>query len=145
MDIEELLCKEVKVELENLANMEFDSEAYKATVDSIAKFADRAIAIEKLNIEQEEKEKARELEKEKFDREMEERIIARALDTELKNKQFEDEKKDRLIRNCIAVAGIVIPTAVTIWGTIVSLKFEEEGSVTTIMGRGFINKLLPRK
>ena len=29
--------------------------------------------------------------------------------------------------------------------TLTSLKFEEEGTVTTIVGRGFVNKLLPKK
>ena len=56
-----------------------------------------------------------------------------------------DDKKDRLIKNCINVATILIPTAVTIWGTLKSFEFEKEGTITTIMGRGFINKLLPKK
>ena len=58
---------------------------------------------------------------------------------------MEDEKKDRLIRNCISAAGIIIPSLLTIWGTFKTFKFEQEGTVTTIMGRGFINKLLPKK
>ena len=57
----------------------------------------------------------------------------------------EDEKRDRRIKNGITIAGIVIPSLITIWGTIKSLNFEKEGTVTTIMGRGFINKLLPKK
>lgn len=56
-----------------------------------------------------------------------------------------DDKKDRLIKNITNVASIVIPTVVTIWGTLKSFEFEKEGTVTTIMGRGFINKLLPKK
>lgn len=63
----------------------------------------------------------------------------------MKLQQMEEEKKDRLVKNIISVAGIVLPLAVTIWGTKVSMKFEEEGSFTTVMGRGFINKLLPKK
>lgn len=63
----------------------------------------------------------------------------------MKQQQMEDEKKDRLVKNIITAAGIILPLAVTIWGTKVSLKFEEEGTFTTIMGRGFINKLLPKK
>ena len=59
--------------------------------------------------------------------------------------KMEEEKKDRLVKNCISIGGIVLPVAVTIWGTLKSLKFEESGTVTTIMGRGFINKLLPKK
>ena len=58
---------------------------------------------------------------------------------------MEDERKDRLVRNGITIASIVIPTAVTIWGTLKSFKFEETGTVTTTIGRGFINKLIPKK
>ena len=62
-----------------------------------------------------------------------------------RGKQMEEEKKDRWIKNGLAAAGIIIPTLVTIWGTVKSIKFEETGTITTIMGRGFINKLLPKK
>ena len=74
------------------------------------------------------------IEMDRVDRDCEDKIAVR-----------EDEKKDRLIKNILNAAGIVLPLVVTIWGTKVSLKFEEEGTFTTIMGRGFINKLLPKK
>jgi hypothetical protein len=76
----------------------------------------------------------RSIEMDRLDRESEEHAITR-----------EEEKKDRLIKNIISAAGIVLPLVVTIWGTKVSLEFEKEGTFTTIMGRGFINKLLPKK
>ena len=57
---------------------------------------------------------------------------------------MEEEKKDRLIKNILTGAGIIIPLGVTVWGTLKTLKFEEEGTVTTLMGRGFINKLFPK-
>ena len=84
--------------------------------------------------EQELKQQQFELEKSKCD-----------LEKDFKLKQSDEEKKDRLIKNCLSVAGIVLPIWVTIWGTLKTLEFEKEGTVTTIMGRGFINKLLPRK
>ena len=58
---------------------------------------------------------------------------------------MEEDRKDRRFKNGIALGGIVLPLAVTIWGTLKTLKFEEEGTVTTMMGRGFINKLIPKK
>ena len=67
------------------------------------------------------------------------------MDRAIEIQKFEDERKDRLIRNILTASGIVIPTAVTIWGTIKSIEFEKEGTITTIMGRGFINKLIPKK
>ena len=116
MSVKTLLEDEIENEFTELSAMKKGSEEYKATVDGLTKLVDRTIELEKLENERLDKETAR-----------------------------EEERKDRLVKNGIAVAGIVIPTAVTIWGTLKSLKFEETGSVTTIMGRGFISKLLPKK
>ena len=127
MSIEKLLHEEIKSEFECLKDLEAGEEQYKATVDGLVKLLDRSIEIDRLNIEYEEKSASREIE------------------NDLKLKQMEEERKDRKVRDCISVAGIVLPLAVTIWGTLKSFKFEQEGTVTTIMGRGFINKLLPKK
>ena len=127
MTVKSLLRDEIRDEIETLSKMEVGSEGYEKTVNGLTKLMDRAIEMDKLENEQEEKEKNREIE------------------TELKTQQLEDEKKDRKVRNAISIAGIIIPTLVTIWGTKASFKFEQEGTVTTIMGRGFINKLLPKK
>ena len=116
MDIEKILHDEIVFELEELKQMEHGTEGYKATVDGVTKLVDRAIELDKLNIEHEEK-----------------------------AKQVERDEKDRLIKNIISVAGIVLPCILTVWGTCKSFEFEKEGTITTIMGRGFINKLLPKK
>lgn len=127
MKIETMLHAEIENEFESLKKIELGTDKYKATVDGLTKLVDRAIEIDKMNIEQDEKYEVRKDE------------------NNFKLKQMRDDKKDRIVKNGIAVAGIVIPSAITIWGTLKSLKFEEEGTVTTIMGRGFINKLLPKK
>ena len=127
MKIETLLHDEIKSELEELKKIELGSEKYKVTVDGLTKLVDKAIEMYKLNIE------------------VQEKVESRENDNDLKLKQMEEERKDRFVRNGIAVAGIVIPTMVTIWGTIKTIEFEKEGTITTIMGRGFINKLLPKK
>lgn len=116
MDIESQLQGEIVRELGILKGMEVGSDPYTKGVDGVAKLMDRAIELEKINIEVESK-----------------------TDTRL------DDQKDRLIKNCIAAAGIVVPSLITIWGTLKSMEFEKEGTITTIMGRGFINKLLPKK
>lgn len=127
MKNEQLLHDEIEDEFKCLKDLEVGTEQYKVTVDGLVKLVDRAIEIDKLNLEAEEKSKNRKNDK------------------EFKQQQMEDEKKDRLIRNCISAAGIIIPSLLTIWGTFKTFKFEQEGTVTTIMGRGFINKLLPKK
>ena len=116
MNIETLLFKEIEDEFGELKKQEVGSDGYKSGVDGLAKLMDRAIEIEKLNIEIEQKEKDR-----------------------------KEEQKDRFVKNCITGSGIAISAILTVWGTLKSLKFEETGTVTTLIGRGFINKLLPKK
>lgn len=116
MSIENLLHEEIEHRLKDLGGMDPKSDEYKSAIDGTAKLIDRAIEIDKFNKECEDKTECREF-----------------------------DKKDRLAKNIISGAGIVIPTVLTIWGTLKSLKFEETGTVTTAIGRGFINKLLPKK
>lgn len=127
MNIEHMMHEEIQSELEELSKIQVGSEEYKVAVDGITKLTDRVIEMRKSDIEKEAKERDREI------------------DTNLKIQQMEEERKDRFIKNGIALAGIAIPTAVTIWGTLKSIEFEKEGTITTIMGRGFIQKLLPKK
>ena len=126
-NIETLLHEEIQDGFDALSKMERGTEIHKTTVDEVAKLFDKAIEIEKIEIEAKEKAKSREIE------------------ASLKKAQMEEDRKDRRFKNGIAVGGIVLPLAVTIWGTFKTLKFEEEGTVTTIMGRGFIKKLIPKK
>lgn len=127
MNIETLLYDAMETDFNVIADEELGSEKRRAAVDELTKLMDRAIEMQKVDNDCVDKQEIRENEK-----------LA-------KMKQFEDDQKDRLIKNIIGAAGIVLPLIVTIWGTKVSLKFEEEGTFTTIMGRGFIQKLLPRK
>lgn len=126
-DIKELLEREIVEEFENLEDLELGSEQYDKTVKGLGSLMDRAIELEKNRQDHEEKVKSREDE------------------NRFREIQLAEDRKDRLIKNCMTAAGIIIPVGVTIWGTLASFKFEETGTVTTIMGRGFINKLLPKK
>lgn len=125
--VENLLEVEIDDEFEKLSKMETGTEQYKTTVDGLTKLLDRAIEIEKMHDERERAEQTRK-DEEKF-----------------RQQQFESERKDRWIKNGLTATGIVAPLIVTVWGTLKSLKFEEEGTITTLIGKGFINKLLPKK
>ena len=122
-----LLETEIQGQLEALGAVERGTDDYKTMVDGVTKLLDRSIEMERLEAEREEK--------------------ARALkaENELKLQQMAEERKDRWFKNGIAIGGIVVPAVLAVWGTFKTLKFEETGTVTTIMGRGFINKLLPKK
>lgn len=116
MEIENLLGSEIQSEFEDLKGEELGTEKYTKKVEGLTKLVDRAIELKKIKLE-----------------------------AEAKEQQLKEDKKDRIVKNILTAAGIIIPVGVTIWGTLVSFKFEEEGSITTIMGRGFINKLLSKK
>ena len=127
MSVKTLIVEEIQDEIKELNRMEVGSDTYKTTVDGVTKLADRFIEIEKLEIDREFK------------------ASNQSIDEGLKLAEMENEKKDRLIKNCLTGLSIITGVGLTVWGTVKSLKFEEEGTVTTIVGRGFINKLLPKK
>lgn len=125
--VETLLHDRIDTVSDQLSSTTAGSPEHKALATELADLMDRAIAMDKV------------------DRDCELQEEARKSDESMKKQQMEDERKDRLVKNLLGAAGIVLPLVVTIWGTKVSLKFEEEGTFTTIMGRGFVNKLLPKK
>lgn len=123
MRIKEALYQEIEDEFQVLSEIKVGTDEYKSSVDGLTKLLDRAIEIEKHEAEMKEREAER---------------IANDIKTA-------EEQKDRVVKNYISAGGVVLPLLVTIWGTLKSFKFEQDGTVTTIMGRGFINKLLPKK
>ena len=130
MELDNLLEEQIKGGLEGLGNLDMGSEEYKSASEAITKLIDREIELKKLDSANDDKRHQR---------------LIEIKDRELDRKKYESDEKDRLIKNGLTAAGLIIPTIVTIWGTIKSFEFEEKGSITTIMGRGFINKLLPKK
>lgn len=130
INYKEALDGEISTELEVLESMETNSEDYKIMVEGLTKLIDRSMELEKIEIS-----KAQEAEK----------IKNEAEKMKFEAEQAKTNKIFQWIGYGISAAGIVIPVAVTIWGTKVTLNFEKEGTVTTMMGRGFINKLFPKK
>lgn len=127
MNLEKKLHDEIGRELEILEGMEEGTESYKALVDGVTKLTDRAIAIDRFNAE------------------VEEKATTQKFENELRLKQMKEERIDRIVKNCLTAVGIILPIGLTVWGTKASFEFEKEGTVTTIMGRGFINRLLSNK
>lgn len=163
MNFENLLHGAIETEFEQLEETEVGSNEYKARVDTLTKFMDRAIEIEKCNndredrIERQERDndlkqtqlendkKRQEFEEEMKRMQMEEEKRQRRFEHEIRERQMKEERTNRIVTTIVTVSGIVLPIVVTIWGTKKSFEFEKEGTITTIMGRGFINKLLPKK
>ena len=59
-------------------------------------------------------------------------------------KKGKNEKILEIFKIGVTVAGIVIPSVITVWGVKTSLIFEEQGTISTTVGRGFMNRLLKR-
>lgn len=116
MTIEDIIYGEIEKLQEELEGLETDSKEYETKARRLDSLMDKAIDMGKFNVEREDK-----------------------------LNQLDEEKKDRVVKNVLQGLGIGLPLLVTIWGTHKSIKFEREGTITTIMGRGFIQKLLPKK
>lgn len=126
MSIYNLLRDEIHREVESLQKKDIGSEGYTATVDGVAKLVDKVIEMEKMDLDAKLKVESREAE------------------TALKEKQLKDERTDRWIKNTITLVTFGGTVALTVWGTVNTFKFEETGSVTSLIGRGFVNKLIPK-
>ena len=131
---EKLLSKTVEYLLEKLEETEVGSDKHKALVDAIAKLEDKLIEIQRIQNDAADKAATRE-------RELKNDI----LEYNVKCEQMREDRIDKWVKNLLTALGIVLPIWLTVWGTKVSFKFEEEGTITTIMGRGFINRLFGKK
>ena len=127
MNMKRLLCDEFQSEIAELGKMELGTDEYKVAVDGVTKLADRLIEIDKIDISHDEK------------------MESLRVDREIKEAQMRDERKDRTIKNVIAVGTTAATVGVTVWGALKTWKFEEKGTITSMFGRGFIQKLLPKK
>lgn len=134
MSTKTLLEEEIQSEIDEIGKLDVGSEKHKAASEALAKLLDKYNELEKTEIEAQDKYDDREAEREHREAEL-----------AFKEKQLKHEKRDAIIKNILTGVTFVGGCALTIWGTKVSIKFEETGSFTTIMGRGFIQKLLPKK
>lgn len=65
-------------------------------------------------------------------------------DVKLKSKQLTTEQKNELMRNGIAIGTFLISTTVSIFTIVKTFRFDEESSVTSTMGRGVLNGVVPK-
>ena len=127
MNIETLTHEEIVRELEKLHELEVGSDQHRAGVEATAKLIDRAIEMERLSVESEDKLKSREFEH------------------EMKLKQARDERIDRIVKNCLTGVSIIGGFGLTVWGSLKSWKFEETGTITSGPGRKFMSALFFKK
>lgn len=125
--IKRLLKEEIQDELKELKKVGLGTEEYKIAVDGVAKLIDKSLEMDKFDADVLNKHKDQEIE------------------VELKEQQLASENRNERVRHILTGASIVIPVVVTVWGTMKTFEFEKEGTVTTMIGRNFINRILPKK
>lgn len=123
-DVETKLNQELAREIDEISKMEVGSDQHKAAVEGLYKLMASGIEIEKIHVDKEDKAETRKSE------------------NEFKQKQLKHERFDQIARNVIAGVSVIGGFAMTAWGTIKSIKFEETGTITTMAGRTHIGKAL---
>lgn len=126
-EIERHLRAEIDAQLGYLGEVEPGTDEYKARVDGITKLMDRAIEMEKLA------------------REDEYRVKSHKDEVDLKLKELEENRKGRWVRDGLSVAFDIGEKLFIVWGLYKTFKFEETGTVTTHVGKGFFSRFLPRR
>lgn len=127
MNIATALDEEITARLLEMSTMDAKSDEYRKVNDNVCKLIEERLGMERLDIESQEKVDTREAEK------------------ELRLKQMEEDRKDRRWKNGIAIAGMVTSAGLAVWGTIVCLDFEKDGTFSTIIGKAWSGRLLPKK
>ena len=114
---------EIKTKLEEVISLKLDeakvpdSEKSERAVCDAVKLTDCLIEIKKMEFDEEAK----------------------------KEEQKRQDYKDRW-QNGIAIAGIVLPSAISIYGICKTFKFDDAGGIiSSTLGRGFLNKIIPKK
>ena len=117
MEVNTLLKEEINRAFIKLKEVEPGSDEYDNIVKDAMQLVDRATEVQKVD---------------------DERVD--------KKTHAKHNLTDVVVRNSLTALSIVGGFAITVWGTKATFKFEKDGYIpTTILGRGFINKLLPKK
>ena len=124
-EVKRLLEEELTDELTQLGKLELGGDEYKVTVDGVSKLMDKLNDSKRIELEALEKE------------------AVRIQDAELKMEEIKEHKKGRIAQAVTTVLGIVIPVALTIWGTKTTLEYEDKGIIPerTAAGKAFNRKL----
>lgn len=123
MSMQTMLDEEIKRELGVLKTLNPGEENHKTAVGGLTQLMDRAIELKKLDAASYEE-------------------ITRELELDLKKEQMREDKKDRIVKYVMTGAKDAAIIVITIWGTVASINFEREGTITTSAGRKHLNKLL---
>lgn len=124
MNLKTKLSDEFESQMDELNKLQVGSDEYKVAVDGVTKLADRIIDIQKMEAENEARDKDREI------------------DESFKSEQVEMDKKDRRNRTVVEVLKIGVPTAAAFAMGIISMKWEKLDTLTSTAGKSSLRDLL---
>ena len=89
MSIKTMLNDEIRSEIEEVGNLQVGSDEHKTAIEALAKLLDKYVDMDKLDLEYQDKYSSHEDE------------------MELKEKQFEDDKRDKRIKNILTGDSVI--------------------------------------
>lgn len=137
-DVKKLLTEEIGKRLESMDEIPMGSPDDKEYVENLNKLLGKLNEMEKIKLDQENAIKTHEDDYRLKLKQME-------IENELKELQMKEDRHDRLVKNGLTLLSLLVGTGVTVWGVIVSINFEKEGTITTQAGRALLNRLFPKK
>ena len=90
-------------------------------------------------------EKLQTLDEDSNEYQMVEDAILKLMDKKIEIERLKGDKWSRVFKIVCDIAAILLPLGVTIWGTLLAFTFEERGTITSTMGRKFMDKLMHKK
>lgn len=117
-----LLETELQSKIEELGRTKVGTEEHEAVLDEIKTLTSSLKELKQISIDAEDK----------------------RMNYELKSEQLIDEKKDRKIKNGIAIASLAVTTVTSLGLAYWTFRFDEKGSITSTLGRTILNKFIPR-
>lgn len=133
--MQNLLNEEITAELQTLNGMtDIGNGEYSEIIKGVTSLIDRSTAIDKLEIDKEMKL-----------REQDQQLYLQEMQLQLQKDQYISDRRSKTAQILITIGTAVLTAAITVWGTNTTLKFEEEGIVTTSAGKSFLGRLIPKK
>lgn len=65
-------------------------------------------------------------------------------EVEMKKEEIEAENKREKIRNGITIGTFVVSSAIGVWAVLKTFAFDQEGTVTSTLGRGILSGIIPK-
>lgn len=62
----------------------------------------------------------------------------------IEKEKIEAENKREKIRNGITIGTFTVTSIISIWAVIKTFRFDQEGTVTSTLGRGILSSIIPK-